>query len=396
MAENEKIAYITRDIERAEGMEPSENYLIVSNGTSNGPVNGSVLLIESSTVLDTAELLEQDKARKFIIDNNASVLVFKNTPRIEAICKMNGWNLLNPPSALAEKIENKITQVEWLGDWAKYLPPHSVSTAKDLKRGSQPLVVQWAHGHTGEGTILVNSQSGLRAIQEKFPERMARAANFVKGLSFTVNIIAAPNKILVGNISYQITGLKPFTDNQFSTVGNDWSVTRIILSESEIGFIESLANKIGEKMRESGWRGLFGIDVIKDEEHKQIYLIEINARQPASTTFESFLQNPRAALGIKEITVFKAHLLALQGKSVNQPLIQINDGAQIIQRVTNNVKNIPADVIGSLRLKGYQVISYQNIEMNSDLLRVQSLSGIMAGHDKLNARGKEIADNLQQ
>jgi hypothetical protein len=44
-------------------------------------------------------------------------------------------------------------------------------------------------------------------------------------------------------------------------------------------------------MSAQGWRGLFGIDVIKDLERNAIHLIEINARQPASTSFEAKLQN---------------------------------------------------------------------------------------------------------
>ena len=347
--QDNKIIYVTRDIERALGMEPREDYMIVSNKTpyaekvfSNNTINKNhILLIENTTALDTAELLEQDKVRDYINQNGSTVLVFKNTSLIEDIVKKNGWNLLNPPSTLAEKYENKITQVEWLGELAKYLPPHSISLAKNLKWSNQPIVVQWAHGHTGDGTILVNSQREIDTIQAKFPERLARATTFINGPSFTVNVIVAPNNILIGNISYQITGLAPFTDNLFSTIGNDWGkIVPTLLNKSEIEFINQMTREIGEKMRVDGWKGLFGIDIIRDEKTGKIFLIEINARQPASTTFESQLQessreNPPLEKGVLRCTsewgIFKAQLIALQNKPIEQTLTQINDGAQIVE-----------------------------------------------------------------
>ncbi|MFA6404777.1 MAG: hypothetical protein WCW03_02145 [Candidatus Paceibacterota bacterium] len=394
-----RIVYVTRDIERALGVLPNDNYMIVSNKTSysekilknlnntNNSIGNNILLIENATILDTAELLEQNKVRDYINQNDSTVLVFKNTSLIEDIVKKNGWNLLNPPSTLAEKYENKITQVEWLGELAKYLPPHSISLAKNLKWSDQPIVVQWAHGHTGDGTILVNSQKELDTIQAKFPERLARATTFINGPSFTVNMVVAPNTILIGNISYQITGLPPFTDNRFSTIGNDWGkIVPALLNKSEVEYIHQIAREIGEKMHKDGWKGLFGIDIIKEEKTGKIFLIEINARQPASTTFESQLQSRYGG----QTSVFEAHLLALQDIQIERPIIEIEEGAQIIQRVTKDITNISKSVIDSLESSGYNVIAYSNTEINSDLVRIHSNKGIISKHNQFNEAGEKI------
>lgn len=386
-SKGQKTAYITRDIERALALDQNDDYIIISNKTGE--------------ILDTAELLKLDGTKKSIDANGASVLVFKNNPLIESICKSNHWKLLNPPSSLSEKIENKITQVEWLGEYAeKYLPPHQVATTKDLKWIGRPSVLQWAHGHTGQGTIVINSENELVSFQNKFPDRSARMTEFVQGPSFTVNVVVAKNKILVGNTSYQITGLAPFTDNPLSTIGNDWSITHTLLTEEETGYISSIATSIGERMRQDGWKGLFGIDVIKDESLNKVFLLEINARQPASTTCESSLQRKTVAQqgDIPEIgsryTTFEAHLSALYNKEVQGELIEINDGAQIIQRITKKIKTVPGKVINSLNKAGYETVSYQNNEPNSDLLRIRSTKGIIESHGKLNARGKEISKTI--
>jgi predicted ATP-grasp superfamily ATP-dependent carboligase len=391
------IIYVTRDIERALGIDPSKEFIIITNKTPLGEEIKTKfpdfvhLLSGSAKNLSTLDILKNETTKKIISDANANLMVFKNSSAIEAVAKDNGWILLNPPADLSEKIENKITQVEWLGEiGVKYLPPHKIMTVEEIVIGEEPLIIQWAHGHSGDGTILIKTTQELNELKKKFPERPVRVSDFIVGPSFTVNVVVSSDKILVSNISYQITGLSPFTDNQFTTIGNDWSVTHSLLNEHEIAVIEVMTKEIGGKMKESGWRGLFGIDIIMDSERNQIYLIEINARQPASTTYESHLQQEFRKHGLSGLTTFEAHLSALTDKSESDELILINDGSQIVQRITKKIHSIKNETVSTLKLNGYQVLQYENTEENSDLLRIQSSRGIIESHNKLNIRGKEI------
>lgn len=398
MNPSKKIVYVTREIERAMGMEPGQNYKIATDRTPYAETiqkqfGDHVLLIDSPAEkpFGTGDLLKDERVKKLVTDSGGNVLVFKNTPRIEPFATANSWTLINPKAALGEQVENKLTQIEWLGAIGKeYLPEHRLQTTKFIRWSGTPFIVQWGHGHTGSGTVLISSQADLTAIQARFPERMARVSAYVKGPSFTVNAVVARDKILVSSISYQITGLSPFTDKSFTTIGNDWSVTRILITAEDIDTIESMTKKIGTKLNISGWRGLFGVDVIKDEKTGRIFLIEVNARQPASVTFESFLQQENRHKGAKGLTTFEAHIKALLGETMEQELILVKDGAQIVQRVTKTLKSVPEDVIGSLELAGYRVISYPNSQENEDLIRIQSMKGIMDGHEKFNEKGKEI------
>ncbi|MEI8248872.1 MAG: ATP-grasp domain-containing protein [Candidatus Taylorbacteria bacterium] len=395
------ITYITRDIERALGVKPSATYHIVTNTCPYSEeikkqYPDLVTLIPASTKsLGTADLITQYKEIHKPDVSASDLLVFKNTGRVEPVAQGAGWHLLNPKASLADTIENKLTQVEWLGELGKtYLPRHAIVEVKNLTWTKEPFIIQWNHGYTGGGTLLISSEQELQAIKQKFPMRVARRTDFIRGPSFTVNVVVAANKILVGNISYQITGTLPFTDNMFSTVGNDWGLTHSLLNEEEVGYIQEMAHKIGTKMNIAGWRGLFGIDVIRDDDNNKIYLIEINARQPASTTFESFLQEENRRHGVTGITTFEAHLKALQGQTISDDLILINDGAQIIQRITAQTTSIVPQKIADLNSNGYITISYANTMIKEDLLRIQSMQGIMETHTKFNARGKKILDIL--
>lgn len=394
--------YITRDIERALGMTPSADYRIISNKTPYGETiqkqyPGFVTLLDSpdGRSLGTGALMEHPETIK-IIPQGSDVLVFKNTARIEPIAAAHGWHLINPKASLSETVENKISQVEWLGDLGKkYLPHHIIMPAKNLAWTGEPFILQWAHGHTGDGTVLISSPTELKSLQQKFPDRITRRTTYVRGPSFTVNAVVAANKILVGNISYQITGIPPFTDNVFTTIGNDWGISHSLLNEVEIEYIENMVSDIGKKLNIAGWRGLFGVDIIRDDEHNTIYMIEINARQPASTTFESFLQNENRIAGVVGLTTFEAHLKSLLNEPIEQPLIPLNDAAQIVQRVTRTVRDIVKDSVDSLESAGYNVVTYPNTQYNTDLIRIQSARNIMETHGRLNDRGIEIEKILK-
>jgi predicted ATP-grasp superfamily ATP-dependent carboligase len=387
------IIYITRDIERALGKTPGSDYFIITNkNTYSESIKSlfpeSVFLIDSADILDTHELLENKEVEKIIKNNRADIVVFKNTIQIEKICKEKGWVLLNPSAELAEKIENKITQISWLGELNSLLPDHKIIQVKDIEWNKKSFILQWSHGHTGDGTLLISNEKDLIVLKEKFPLREARTTDFIKGPMFTVNIVVNDKENLIGNISYQITGMLPFTENAFSTIGNDWSVPQTILSENHLQRLEEISQLVANKMRSAGWKGLFGIDVIYDEERDMMHLIEINARQPASTTLESLLQ---ININIPGITIFDAHLKALTNTKIDQSLIPINDGAQILQRVTSQTKKINSK---KLIDAGYRIIEYKNNKMNADLCRIQSNLGIMETHNKLNKRGKEILELL--
>jgi len=409
---SQNIIYVTRDIERALGIKPTpENgYKIISNWSEyaeevskNYPAG--FLLIKEDEMLDTWKLLEHKGVQDFIkkSSNNPKILVFKNTSKIEEICTRNSWELLNPKSTLANTVENKISQIEWLGDLSSLLPEHRLQKASEIEWNNKVFIIQWGQGHTGESSLLIDSLETLNKVKNAFPERIAKISEYIDGPVFTSNISIAKNKILYGNISYQITGFLPFTEKVFSTIGNDWSFSNSELDEDDLKQYNTIAEKVAEHMRKSGWLGLFGIDVIYDKTRKKIFLLEINARQPASVTYESELQSEIRELAkdspliANSLTMFEAHLLSVLGQDISGDIVMLNDGSQIIQRITTR---LPLDlkhkslIIKSLESKGFKVINYNNTKANADSMRIQSKLGIIEGHNKLNKRGEIIMKSI--
>ncbi|HEU0081163.1 MAG TPA: hypothetical protein VFQ72_04065 [Candidatus Paceibacterota bacterium] len=389
------IVYVARDIERALGIEPGLHgeaaYFVVSNDSKHGRgirarYPEHVLLIEGE-VRDTYDLLALPAVQAFIRERGADVVVFQSTGRIERLAREQGWTLLNPAAETARRVEEKVSQVEWLGDDAALLPPHQIKALRDARFEGERFVLQFNHAHTGQGTYVIDSAERLASLAAKFPDRPARVTRFVEGPVFTVNAVvpqADSDAIVVGNPSYQITGLPPFTDLPFSTVGNDWSLARRDKYEAVYEDVRRMALAIGERLREDDWRGLFGIDAVYDHKAGKTYLLEINARQPASAVFESTLQRLQAP---DAATIFEAHLCALSPSASLaaeswqlKASFPLRGGAQIVKRVTAQASQPDAQALAALRERVLAVIEYDNAGVNKELYRIQAAEGILEAH----------------
>ena len=218
-----RIFYVCRDWERAcFSRKLPENFIIITNQVPKMPTEKNIIAIKNKEILDTSEILKLPTVKELITDKDF-VLVFKNTKQIEKICIDNGWQLLNPPAEFSGEIEEKIQQIKWLGELKKYLPLTKITTIKNIKWQNKKFILQFNHGHSGIGTILIDEENKLTELKIKFPDRKVRTSEFIDGPTFTNNNVVWGKKIFTGNVSYQITGIHPFTENPFTTIGNNWN-----------------------------------------------------------------------------------------------------------------------------------------------------------------------------
>ncbi len=399
--EQHPLVYIARDIERALGVKQlPPGYHIITNATRFAKTQAALYpnnihLIDEATILDTHELLQHNNTAPYIASHNIQqVLVFKQTAMIEAICQRMGLRLLNPAATLAKTVEEKISQVTWLAELATWLPPHTIDIAKNIAWNGEAFILQFNRAHTGSGTMLIRSAEELQKIQTIFPNRPVRVSAFINGYTITNNTIVTDTDIVIGNISQQITGLAPFTNEAFVTIGNDFALPQTTLNYTQRSLYTELANLIGKKLQQQGWRGAFGIDAMIDNSSGQLYLLEINARQPASVTFESWLQLSKRAKNSEALTTFEAHLCALLNIDITgKTLVPLCDGAQIILRHQGQTTS-SIDRIEQAINHEYTVIRYDNTEPNSDVLRIQSEKGFLASPTTLTPQGNHLVETI--
>jgi len=217
--------------------------------------------------------------------------VFKNNFLIEKAMAELGLSPLNPAADLIEKIEGKVSQTNFLPELKEYFPEfiitqsNAISFAELKKELGEKMVAQFNTSHSGAGTFLL-TENLWSEWQEKFPQRPIRVSRFVTGKTITINLVVLPTAVIVGAPSWQLTGLADLTEHQFTTVGNAWITFDLAIKNQ----VETIAQNVGAVLQKNNFFGPAGLDLIFDELSEKLYLIEINARQPASFNLESWLQ----------------------------------------------------------------------------------------------------------
>ncbi len=299
--------YITNNIERIIGMDFDiyPDLHVISNRSVLADLacekHPNRITLNNDDFLSTLDLLKKF-SKRISLRGNPQIIVFKNTTHIQRYCDKMGWGILNSDSDIAQKIENKISQYEWISELEFHgfsVPKTKIGELRSFDYGQlesdlgSPFILQYNTGHTGSGTKLISHSHEWVNEVEKFPNREGKIAEHVRGKVYTVNACVMRDDVLCGETSLQLTGINNLTDNPLATVGNDWCA----VDENTNNNVKKTAKDIGEKMGEIGWKGLFGIDVVIEEGTGKIFLIEINARQPASASFENRIANLQGLKG---------------------------------------------------------------------------------------------------
>lgn len=316
--------FICNDFERALGLEKLlENYHIVciDNNTALSSLKShtKVFCLEeelgktnpifrnSNKLLTTTEVIEYIKSHS---DKDIPNLIFfKIAPNIEQTCKENEFKILNTTSEMNRMFENKLSQYEILNPLG-FFPKSKISILKNetysnlSKQFGSPFVIQYDRGHTGSGTVFIANEVAYKKEQELFPQREAKFSEFINGDAWTLNACVTRSGIAYGGLCYQITGIPECTSKKGGTVGNDWSKVSE-LKEEVVEQIQNITEQTGKLMQKRGYRGLYGLDLVIDKSNK-VYLIEINARQPASTGMHTklMLKNNQIPLQLLHIAEF--------------------------------------------------------------------------------------------
>lgn len=321
------IFYLCNDPERALGLEKVlSNYHIVC--TDNNPMVDA-LIADGVKIFSLARHLQEDKpifrnsnrllqhsaVQQYIKENTPpnetpNIMVFKIAPNIERSATTLGYKVLNTSAELNRKFENKIPQYQTLTKEGVNFPKTVITNLANAtyegltKELGEDIVIQFNRGHTGLGTIFLRDGEHLEKLAANFRSRDIRAAQKIEGQPWTINACVTRHGVVHGGLSYQITGVEGITDQLGGTVGNDWSKLDMLSSELK-NQIDKETIKIGEAIAKEGYKGLFGVDFITTDSG-ELYTIEVNARQPASTGIHNkmMLQDKRVPLSMLHIAEF--------------------------------------------------------------------------------------------
>lgn len=316
---NSPLFFLAPETERGLGLESDlSNYFVLSS--SNDYAARELELADKGLGIETQGGSSKLENSPIILDyikqklkNQTGSIYFQilkpqeNT--LGQVLLANGINstMLNNSAELTRSLENKIKQYQLLVDagFTKNLPETTLDTLENVNLEeirSKGLVVQLPFGHTGSSTYLPeqDSMSALEELKQNFPKRQCKLSKRIEGHPFTINACCYQDKVFVGGLSYQYTGIDSLTPMKSATVGNDWVLPSVLLSKLQIQEIYNLTVRIGNFLKTQAYKGMFGVDLLVSQSG-EIYIIEINPRQTASVPMYTKLQLENDVLPLSAI-----------------------------------------------------------------------------------------------
>lgn len=299
----------------------------------------------------SAILLDQNAVKKYIKENTpkgeqAAVVVFKPSFAAEKISLENNWKLLNNSTELSKGVEDKFNFLFIAKSLHIRIPDaETIDFGRlsywELKKYYDYFVVQLKSGNAGSSTFFIRSNDDYSKLMDTFFHNSAnkkfiqvKVSKFIHGIPVTVNACVTLQEIYVGKPCYQITGEELCTNNRSTTCGNDWGA--LTLSTKASSEINEISQKIGQYLKDKGYKGIFGLDFIISEKNDDVYLIEINPRFVASIPFYTKLEIknsafPMFALHLIDFLEIKYDIASSLRESFSKSALAIS-GSQLVLR----------------------------------------------------------------
>lgn len=306
----------------------------------------------SLKLIRSKEFLEFYAARK---KKNNFIQTFKISPAFAKAVADLGAESLNTAAYLNRMFENKLSQYSELAKAARF-PKTIVTTlaATDYQQLKKELgekfVIQFNRGHTGSGTVFINGEEEFKNIQLHYPRRQVKISEYLQANSYTLNACITESGVFMGGLSFQITGEPELAHEHGATIGNDWQYLPDINETVKKDLTEQVTS-VGKIMRSKGYQGMFGVDLMVKE--GKVYVIEINARQPASIPMYTKiqLQEGQVPLSLLHLAEFLGIKTDIAVDDYNGYALQPKKYAQIFLRPQKEVKVNSSVKTGIYRLQ---------------------------------------------
>jgi biotin carboxylase len=203
----------------------------------------------------------------------------------ERLADQLGLTIALPPRELRERIDSKIETTR-LGNEAGVASAPNIMTRCDsyddliaqaaaAGLGTR-LVVQLPYGDSGRTTFFVEKPADWDAHAENLVGEDLKVMKNIHHLPGTVEAVATRHGTLVGPVQVDLTGFEELTPYKGGWCGNDCAP--ISFGMENQARIREMARKLGNRLYEEGYRGVFCMDYLIDLDDDTVYLGEINPR----------------------------------------------------------------------------------------------------------------------
>lgn len=252
---------------------------------------------------NTASILKQAKVKQFFrsLGSEVGLLVYKSSPKVEAICSQLGIKILSNPARVRDPFEDK-KQFRRLAELAgvRLIPGETLLIDQLSILKHQQLTAQYGPKLVwqlpdykiggGIGTMFISSPADYRQamafIQRRRKSgkklRWVNVTRFISGIDASIAACVTRHGVVCGLVQTQLNDIAEataFKGRNGVWCGHDWSWKHFDSKIQEKA--ESIAKKLGQYMFKKGYRGMFGLDLMIDADD-QVWPVECNARYTAA------------------------------------------------------------------------------------------------------------------
>jgi len=239
------------------------------------------------------------------------IFLFFNV-ELEGLCAEHGLDIILPPNALVQAIDNKITTTEIGNESGVLSVPNClaqvdsyatlVALSKQHHLGNS-WVVQAPYGDSGKTTFFIDSEEDYQQFADQIEqEDKVKIMKHIRCVGTAIEACATRQGTYVGPLLGEMIGFDALTPYKGGWCGNELYQSNF--SEQQRKVTHKHTERLGDTLYKRGYRGYFEVDYLLDLDDGSIYLGEINPRITgisAMTNTSPFCQ--------KTMPLFLLHLL---------------------------------------------------------------------------------------
>jgi biotin carboxylase len=180
------------------------------------------------------------------------------------------------------------------------------------------LVVQTPYGDSGKTTFFITSEADLGRDSENIIGEELKIMKRINNHAAAVEAVNTRHGTVVGPFMTDLTGYPELTPYRSGWCGND--LFPEALSEAHRATAISHVRRLGDRLRQEGYKGFFEVDVLIDLDSEEVYLGELNPRISGASSMTNV-----AAGAYADLPLFLFHLLEFMGVDYTVDVDEINE-----------------------------------------------------------------------
>jgi len=318
------------------------------------------------------------------------LLPYKSSLEMMLTCQKNGWQLAaNPLDLGKQSINNKVKFRRILEKVGVPCPPGEIVAFGDLdfdswaKKYNLPFVIQYPLSGGGKGTFFIEAAKDLRKARKSLialtkgeisDGQEMIVSQFIKGPSPSVTGCVTRWGILSTSPQHQVLNMPELYNRSGAGLfcGHDWSFSHF--SPHVCRQVYEITEKVGRYLQKIGYKGIFGLDFIMDEQTEKIYVVECNPRLLGSfpTLTMAQIRNGEPPILAFHILEFLNADYQVDIKAINQQMRVQRKGTQML---LHNLINNWVQIYSRVKPGVYRLNNNQEMVFIRDGYKLSHLKG---------------------